>query len=55
MKEISPSKEKDLPAPDEKLLRAPTFIEKYGRVKLTIIVALLVAIVDLLIYLFLLR
>ena len=39
---------------EEKLSCAPTFIEKYGRVRLAIIVAVIVIIVDILIYKFLL-
>ena len=41
----------EIPAPQEKLLRAPTFSEKYGWVSKLIIVVLVVAIVNLGIYL----
>jgi hypothetical protein len=38
--------EPELPAPHEKLLRAPTFWEKYGWLKWVLIVAILVGVID---------
>ena len=43
----------ELPAPDEKLLRAPTFFEKYGFLKSVLIVAFIVLIVDIVIFILL--
>lgn len=43
----------ELPAPHEKLLRAPTFAERYGWVKTILLVALIVGLIDAGIYLFL--
>lgn len=42
---ISPKDEKILPAPDEKLLRAPTFLEKHSLLRISIAAVILIAIV----------
>jgi hypothetical protein len=46
----NPLDEPELPKPDEKLLRAPTFWEKYGWLRSVIIVAIIVALIDIGIY-----
>lgn len=46
MEEIAaPPEEKELPAPDEKLLRAPTFGEKYGKFKWPALLIVLILII----------
>lgn len=40
----------ELPPPEEKLLRAPTFFEKYGWAKTIIVIAIIVALIDIGIY-----
>src|SRR5579875_3176080 len=53
MDALDPKNPVELPEPNEKLLRQPTFLEKYGWLKTVLIIILLIICIDEVIYIFL--